>query len=230
MTILFILWPNRKKETPLNLFLRFVFRWDTKTIEGACKQEASPGAKYLPPPASPSQQWGQPAPCCAGWSWPHRRWGNLCAHCKFSTAVMSINSLRFFSGICTLASSYVNAIKEKPQSYSLRLGENQVSTSYQLLTSSQQVSPLDWAVQWDHSGVHAEIKIITVYVQCNYLFTLHIMHPPFWLDQMRISLLLSTLCPALFFLTWTCTLCVQMLFSSSFFSLLLQMRGILKVL
>lgn len=49
-------------------------RWDTETTEGACKPETSPGAKYLPPPASPSEQWRQPAPGCAGWSWPYRRW------------------------------------------------------------------------------------------------------------------------------------------------------------
>lgn len=61
------------ERTPNNLFPYATFRRDTEITEGARKQEASPGAKYLPPPASPSEQWRQLAPCCAGWSGPYGR-------------------------------------------------------------------------------------------------------------------------------------------------------------
>lgn len=44
--------PSNSFTASLCLFLRR----DAETVEGAGKQETSPGAKYLPPPASPSQQ------------------------------------------------------------------------------------------------------------------------------------------------------------------------------
>lgn len=77
------------------------FRWDTETTEGACEQETSPGAKYLPPPASSSQQWRQLAPSRAGWSRPYRRWE---AYRYFYTIRYNRNNpdffKAFFSRIC----------------------------------------------------------------------------------------------------------------------------------